>query len=79
MTHFRVQEWPDMPGDAGEGDAIVFSDQWPRGGWERHKSWPEAWAWLAGNCEPFDRVVVMPPAAGHRDDSYAGEQDQWVI
>jgi hypothetical protein len=22
MTHHRVQEWPDMPGDGEDGDAI---------------------------------------------------------
>lgn len=79
MANYRIQHWPDMPGDGEEGDAIIFSDEWRRGDWERHKSWDEAWLWLAGNCEPSDRVVVMPPASGERDDSYAGEQDQWLV
>jgi len=74
MTQYRVQHWPDMPGDREQGDTVIFSSHWSHRDWERHKSWEEAWYWLAGNCEPGDRVVVMPSAAGVRADSYAGEQ-----
>lgn len=24
VTHYRVQAWPDMPGDGGESDARAF-------------------------------------------------------
>lgn len=67
MTTYRIQEWPDMPGD-GEGDAIIFGDGWPDV-YERHKSWEEAWQWLAGNAESDDVVVVLESQDGHRDDA----------
>jgi hypothetical protein len=70
MTHYRIQEWPDMPGEDG-GDAIVFSSEWPAGDWERHRSWSEAWYWVGGNAEPGDTVEVLPDMPGQRLDSYA--------
>lgn len=69
-TYYRIQHWPDMPGDGGDGDAIVFSNDWPDGDWQRLKSWHEAWDWLGGNTEPGDLIEVLPPMSGHRDDSY---------
>lgn len=74
MTHYRVQHWPDMPGDGGNGDAIIFRSDWPPEDWERQKSWWEAWMWLEGTVEPGDTVEVLPAMAGRRDDSYAGVQ-----
>lgn len=71
MTHYRVQEWPIMPGDGGNGDAIIFSSEWPPEDWQRHKSWHEAWDWLAGNVEPGDMIEVLPPKSGQRLDGYA--------
>lgn len=68
MTTYRVQEWPDMPGD-GEGDAIIFGDDWPAQDYERHKSWEVAWLWLSGNTNPGDTVVVLESQDGHRDDT----------
>jgi hypothetical protein len=59
-----------MPGE--EGDAIIFSSEWPTEDWERHKSWHEAWNWLEGNAEPGDTVEVLPVMHGPRADSYAG-------
>jgi len=61
-----------MPGDGGEGDAIIFSSEWPDGDWERRKSWYEAWVWLEGNVEPGDTVEVLPVMHGVRADNYAG-------
>lgn len=67
MTHYQVQEWPDMKED---GDAIVFSSDWPRGDWEPHEPWIEAWVWLAGNINEGDTVEVLPAMFGERLDSY---------
>lgn len=74
MTRYKIQHWPDMPGDGGDGDAIIYSSDWGkergRDLYERHKSWEEAWAWIAGNIEPRDVVKVKKPKSGHRDASY---------
>jgi hypothetical protein len=70
MTTYKVQHWPDMPGDGGEGDALVYSTKWEPKLYERHKSWEEAWAWIAGNIEPGDKVKVKKPKSGYRDASY---------
>lgn len=72
MTDYRIQEWPDMPGDGGEGDAIIFSSDWPTEDWERHKSSTVAWLWLEGNTNPGDTIEVLPPEPGTRSDDYAG-------
>lgn len=70
MTRYKIQEWPDMPGDTGGGDALIYSDKWEPKLYDRHKSWHEAWMWLAGTLEPGDTVKVLPPKTGYRDASY---------
>lgn len=71
MTHYKVQEWPDVVGDDG-GDAIIFSSDWPKGDWERHKSWEAAFSWLSGNMSHGDTLESLGAKYGHRPDSYAG-------
>lgn len=61
-----------MDGDGEEGDAIVFSSDWPAEDWERIKSPYEAWQWLGGNTQPGDTIEVLAPVSGLRDDSYTG-------
>jgi hypothetical protein len=70
MTTFKIQHWPDMPGDSGDGDAIVYNSNWQPKLYERYKSWEEVWAWIAGNIEPGDIVKVKKPKSGYRDASY---------
>jgi len=63
-----------MPGDGGEGDAIIFSSDWPSNDWMRYKSWDEAWMQLSGDCEPGDTVEVLPAMAGQRGNDYAPDE-----
>lgn len=60
VSHYRIQERPNMPGVDG-GDAIIFGHglgNYPYD-YVRLKSWQEAWAWLGGNTEPGDTVEVL--------------------
>ena len=70
LTHFKVQEWPDMRGTWYGGDAIVFRSDWPNNDWQCHESWDAAWDYLAGNCEPGDTVEVLKEGRGRRLDTY---------
>jgi hypothetical protein len=72
MSEYRIQERPDMPGDGGEGDAVIFCSDWPADTYDRHKSSGEAWLWLGGELGPGDTVLVLEPVAGVVDDQTWG-------
>jgi hypothetical protein len=69
--HYEIEQWPEMPGDGGEGDVIILSDLWPEGDWERQKSWDEGWGWFEGNVLPGDTITVRSPMPGQRSDDYS--------
>ena len=64
MTHHRMQEWPDMPGDGEDGDAIIFSTDMSAQDWDRHKSWYDAWQCLGGNAGTGPSAPGTPGTGG---------------